>query len=228
MANYFDFSSDRINVYGFVIDKSGSMENDVKNVKIGLKEYKNSFENFPELNSIVVSISKFSSDINLGDFRPLNEMDTSYSANGGTALYYSIVKGADHLKDYIAEIVMRKRIKPRATFIVFSDGKPEGDIMRREDAASAIKNLNFAGITTVFAAFGDAISSNFGKKLGFMSTCDVNNLVEFLGEELPKSCKEQSRSYKPLGANFFSKAVSNEYSHTTEQALEDNSWINDI
>ena len=95
--------------------------------------------------------------------------------------------------------------------------------------------MNEMGITTVFVAFGKAISSNFGDELGFQATVDVkdrDSLVEFMGEELSKSCKEQSRSMKALGSNFFSHANDNEsssgYSNITSQALEDDDWIDSI
>lgn len=235
MANFMDFSSDRVNVFFMLIDSSGSMEFDTANVIKGLEMYKRSFQNFPEVNSIAVSISKFSNNFYPEEFKPLDRLQISYNANGGTALFYSIVKGAEYLKDYMQKITSRKGIVPRATFIVFSDGVPCGDSMTMGDGKKAIQALNLAGITTVFVAFGEAISSNFGKELGFMSTIDVTNrekLVNFLGVELSKSCKEQSKSMKSLGANFFSQATGNNksegYSQTTSQVLEDTSWIDDI
>lgn len=234
MTNFFDFSSDKIDIFIFLLDKSGSMKNDERNVENGLKLYKESFNNFPEAKSIAVSISKFNEEFYPGAFESISKFNTSYSTGGGTALFYSIVKGAEHLNSYIKEVTERTGCIPRATFLLFSDGKPN-DKMKKEDAQKAIQDLNYAGITTVFVAFGEAITSEFGKELGFMSTINVTNrntLVNFLGVELSKSCKEQSKSLKALGANFFSQAVdgsnSEEYSHTTQEALEDDSWFMDI
>ena len=235
MANFFDFSSDKIDIFIFLIDKSNSMENDAQNVEKGLKLYKESFNNFPEAKSIAVSISKFDGDFYPGDFESISKFNTSYSIGGGTALFYSIVQGAKHLNSYIKEVTERTGCIPRATFLLFSDGEPCNDKMKKEDAQKAIQDLNYAGITTVFVAFGEAITSEFGKELGFVSTINVtdkNTLVNFLGVELSKSCKEQSKSLKALGANFFSQAVdgnkSQEYSHTTQEALENDSWFMDI
>lgn len=235
MANFYDFSSDNINIFLLLIDDSGSMEYDEDNVRKGMKLYQKSFDNFPEANSIAVSVSKFDSDFYPSDFKQVKEIDTRYSTGGATALYYSIVQGAKHLKKYINKVTELKKCIPRGTFVVFSDGEPCNDRMDEEDAKEVINELNYAGITTVFVAFGKAISSEFGKKLGFMSVIDVNDketLINFLGVELSKSCKEQSKSLKALGANFFSQAVNNgnseAYSQTTAQALEDDSWIDDI
>lgn len=233
--SYYGFSSDKIDIFFFLIDKSGSMDGDESNVIRGLKEYQKSFENFPEANSIAVSVSKFSGSFFPEPFVPISQFDTSYSTYGLTALNYSIVNGAKYLEEYVREVTARTGIHPRVTFIVFSDGFPEGDSMSPEDAMKTISDLNYAGVTTVFVAFGRAITSEFGKNMGFQSTIDVVNreaLVNFLGVELSKSCKEQSKSLKALGENFFSQAVdkskSQGYSQTTAQVLEDNSWINDI
>lgn len=235
MANFMDFSSDRANIFLMLIDESGSMEDDEIKVREGIKMYRKSFENFSEANSIAVSICKFDTSFYERPFESITNFSFDYSAAGGTALYYAIVKAAEHLKKYIQEVVETKGIVPRVTFIVFSDGEPCNDRMDRSDAVKAIAELNYSGVTTVFVAFGSAINSSFGEKMGFMSTIDVENrevLVNFLGVELSKSCKEQSKSMKSLGANFFSKAIgktkSEGFSQTTQQALEDTSWIDDI
>ena len=235
MANFYDFSSDNINIIIFIIDKSGSMENDEDNVREGLSAYKKSFENFPEANSIAISVCKFNGVFEPGDFQKVTKFDTSYSAWGGTALYYSILQGEQHLNNYVEEVTRRTGCIPRVTFILLSDGEAGDRSVTWEDAKDAIERLNLAGVTTAFIAFGSAIESEFGKNLGFMATIDVKDretLVNFLGVELSKSCKEQSKSLKALGANFFSKAVdsskSEGYSQTTKQALDDDEWFNDI
>lgn len=235
MSNFMDFSSDSVNAFELMVDSSGSMDHSVRNVNEGLGLYRRSFQNFPGAGSVVVSSSRFDDDVYLDDFRPVSEMNTDYKVGGATVLYYAIVKGAEHLKKYINQVTKAKGVVPRATFIVFSDGEPCQDKMSKSDAKKAIEDLNYAGVTTVFVAFGVAITSNFGKEMGFVSTIDVTEkerLVHFLGVELSKSCKEQSQSMKSLGANFFSQAANNtkseNFSQTTTQVLEDTSWIDDI
>lgn len=235
MANFFDFSSDKIDIFGMLIDKSGSMCDDRMNVIEGFKLFRKSFKNFPEANSIAVSVSMFSDEFYPGEFKRVTDLNIDYYPDGATALHYSIVKAAEYLTNYVAEVTKRTGCIPKVTYIVFSDGEPCEDRMRMSDGKSAIQKLNMAGVTTVFVAFGNAITSEFGKKMGFLSTLNVRDrstLVNFLGVDLSKSCKEQSKSLKALGANFFSQATNNsssaEYSHATAQALEDDSWINDI
>lgn len=233
--NFMDFSSDKIDIFLLVIDRSGSMDGEENKVREGLKLYKKSFENFPEANSIAVSISTFSNDFYPGEFRIVSDMTTSYETGGATALYYSIIEGYKYLRDYIEEVTEKTGVIPRATFIFWSDGEPCKDRATRGAAKEAIERMNLAQINTVFVAFGNAIKEKFGRDMGFVSTIEVTDkskLVEFLGVELSRSCKEQSQSIKALGANFFSQAVgdsdSEEYSNTTAQALEDDSWIDDI
>ena len=234
MSNYMNFSSDNINIFMMLFDESHSMEDDTDSVRTGWKMFQKSFNNFPEANSIAVSLSKFSDSFYPEEFHSIENLKFRYYPDGATALYYSIVMGAEYLTNYINSVTERKGVIPKATFIVFSDGEPYNDKAKRADAQTAIQNLNYAGITTVFVAFGKSISSRFGEEMGFVSTIDVKNrtdLVNFLGVELSKSCKEQSKSMKALGANFFSQANNSQstgYSQKTEQALEDLSWIDEI
>lgn len=225
-----DFATDNANAFLMLLDQSTSMKDDADNVREGLKMYRKSFENFSEANSIAVSICRFDDDFYQSEFRHVNNLEYRYRADGCTALYYSICQSAKHLRRYIDEVTEAKGIVPRATLIVLSDGHSYDDKASRAQAQKAIEELNYAGVTTVFAAFGEGINSGFGKEMGFMSVIDVTDrstLVNFLGVELSRSCKEQSMSMKSLGANFFSQAVDTEsdrYSQTAKQALDDVEW----
>lgn len=235
MSNLYDFSTDRINIFSLVIDCSSSMSSSTEDMKRGLRLYKKSFENFPEADSIAVSVNRFNGEYYKSSFRRVSEFEINYETDGFTALCYSICEGTEQLINYINEVARRTGCVPRATFIVFSDGQPCGDSRDEEDAKRAIEKLNLAGITTVFVAFGGGISSEFGRKIGFLSTIDVDDrsvLEDFLGVELSKSCKEQSQSLRSLGSDFFSKAnkssKSEKYSQKTQQAIENENWFDDI
>lgn len=236
MSNYLNYTSDKFDIFMFLLDSSGSMSDDRKNVRDGLELFKESFNHFDEVNSIGVSFSSFADDFYPREFCKVSDLYTNfYDTDGATALFYSIEKGAEYLNGYINEVITKTHVTPKSTFIVFSDGEPCRDRRSYNDAKKAISNLNYQGITTGFVAFGSAIHSSFGKDLGFMATIDVNNresLKHFLGFELSQSLKEQSKSMKALGANFFSKAMNNSasagYSATTAQALDDDSFIDDI
>lgn len=235
MAEYMNFSSDVIDVYLFLLDASGSMDSESQKVIDGMRCFIESFRNFPQVNSIAVAITTFDSDFHPSEFRHIEDICQRYEAGGSTALYYSINEGAELLKGYMARVAEKTNIQPRGTFIVFSDGESYHDHATESSAKETINDLNLAGINTVFVAFGDSITSEFGKRMGFNATKDVRNkkdITDFLGRELSQSLKEQSMSLTSLGANFFSHAnssdVSGGYSQTTQEALDDDSWIKDI
>lgn len=235
MANFYDFSSDKINIFLFLLDASGSMEDDESNVRKGLRLFRECFNDFYLANSIVISVCRFNGEFYPGDFRPIKEMNADYSTGGATALNYSISESADKLSSYVREVVRRTGITPQVTFVCFSDGEPCYDKMTSKEGKAAIERMNYSQTTTAFAAFGREISSDYGKEMGFMANVDVTDrtaLLDFLGKTLPNSCKEQSQSSKSLGGSFFSqttkKGVSQGYSQRTEEVLEDNSWIDEI
>lgn len=236
MNNIYEFSTDKVNVFSLVLDCSGSMSGEIDSMRDGLRMFKNSFKNFSEASSMSVSVNKFTEYVDSGPFRGINEFNTSYFADGGTSLYDAIVEEADRLTSYIKEVNEKTGAQVKSTFIVFSDGGSNSDkYSDHSDARRAIGRLNAQKVTTVFVAFGGSMHSSFGKDLGFMATIDVvdrKKLASFMGVELSKSCKEQSKSMKSLGSNFFSKAAnstkSEKYSQKTKQVLEDEDWLNDI
>ena len=231
MANYMGFTTDNINIFIFVIDASGSMEDNEDEVERGLKKFSKSFEKFPEANSIAVSICQFNEGVSLGDFKNVKEVNLKYYTNGGTWLNYAIVKTAGYLKDYISQVVEKTEVTPTVTYLVFSDGKPEGDPLREKDGREAIESLNYMGVTTAFVAFGNAMEAQYGKNMGFVATVDVDDIENFLGVELSSSCKEQSKRNEALGSDFFSQINNNSesanYSTETAQAFSDD-WFNNL
>lgn len=226
------FDTDRINIFSINPDASGSMLCNTEKMKEGLELYKRSFKNFSEANSMSVSLNMFNGEYHFRPFKGIESFSTYYSTGGGTALYGSIKDGAQNLLDYIAKVTEENNCIPRATFIILSDGHPEGDYGTIGEAKDAISKLNEAGVTTVFVAFGRAIEARFGEELGFQATRDINNMddiTSFMGEELSRSCKEQSRSRKSLGSNFFSRAAKSSKASSkdakTAQILEDEDWF---
>lgn len=237
MSNFMNFSSDKAFVYLVLVDESGSMSSDARTVIKGLENFKKSFENFAEVGSIAVSMSKFSDRCELNPFCRIDEMNINglrYVPDGATWLNYAVVRGAEFFKKYIDQIDKKKRISPIATFIVLSDGAPWWDRVSDSEAVKAINSLNDAGVTTIFVPCGQAASKEYGIDKGFMAIKDIgkgDEIVRFFGEELSYSVKEQSKRPTAMGSNFFSKAKgeqSAEYSQITAQVLEDEDWYDEI
>lgn len=237
MSDVYEFSTDRINIFSLLLDCSGSMREHASSMRKGLKTFKESFKNFSEADSMALAVNKFEIYYYPSDFEKTDDFDIDYSATGsGTAIYRAICKGKEQLLEYIKEVVRTNGCKPIATFVVFSDGRSEGKDNDKSEAKEAIKDLNYAGVNTVFVAFGNDIASKVGKDLGFMEIKEIekdsNKLEVFMGEELSRSCKEQSQSLRVLGSNFFSKACndthSEKYSQKTQQTLNDEDWFDNI
>ena len=91
----YNFSSDNVNIFKFNIDSSGSMGECGKDrdVIAGLKMYKKSFIDFPESDSISISLSMFDSCYKPRPFENIRDFTIDYNPGGATALHESIVKG---------------------------------------------------------------------------------------------------------------------------------------
>lgn len=228
----FKFGTDRINIFSINADSSGSMSPYSSDMRAGLKAYRDSFKNFSEANSMAVALNTFDSKYYTKPFRGVEDFDISYTPGGCTVLFGAIEDGARNLLDYINEVAKVAGSFPRATFVTLSDGEPQNDYGSEEGAMNAISALNKAHVTTVFVAFGSDITSEFGSRLGFQATKnvrDLKSLTEFMGEELSRSCKQQSKSMRSLGSEFFSKAAKSKsagYDAKTSQVLEDEDWFN--
>ena len=237
--NKINFETDQINVFLLLIDCSGSMEDEYSAMISGLNEYKEKIIKFSKEEGISLAIAKsmFNQDYIEGNFLDPEDMDTSYFADGRTAMYDAIHRAKMQLDEYVSEVIHVNGVKPKVTFTLFTDGLSNNDKGKnyKKIALEDIATMNDLNFTTVFIAFGEAIKAKIGKELGFQSTIDVNNrniLKDFLVDELSKSTMEQSRSIHPLGSNFFSKATygeeSEKISNKAKEALEDRKWLGEI
>ena len=120
--------------------------------------------------------------------------------------------------------------------MVFSDGDDNENQYNanrarwcKNEAKNSIMELNSLDATTVFVAFGDAIENETGSQLGFTCTKNittVRELISCLGNELSKSCKEQSRSLYSLKSEFFSKAnKDSDTDDSGDQAIVDDDFF---
>ena len=112
---------------------------------------------------------------------------------------------------------------------MFSDGDDNESKGYYQQAKNTVTELNSLDATTVLVAFGEAIESGIGDDLKFSCTKDINSveeLVQCMGTELSKSCKEQSKSAYSLKSEFFSKADKNsEEDDTQNQAIIDDDFF---
>lgn len=208
----YDFASDNINIFVMVYDISSSMEDYIKPMRTANKAFKDDFSQFEERGSIAIAKANFSDGFGMTPFLSVKDFDVSYAPYGNTAVYDAIVKSTESTIAYYNEIMKRLNVRPKITYLVFTDGGDNCSSYSSEDAKNSIKELNSLDATTVFVAFGEAIRYETGARLGFSCTKDINTveeLVTCMGMELSKSCKEQSKSAYSLKSSFFSQADKN-------------------
>lgn len=223
----YDFTSDNINIIALIYDCSGSMRDDYSAICKANRAFKEDFSRFEDKGSIAVSKAMFSDNCTMLAFKSVDSFDTSYHTSGMTELYYSINTVAENTISYYKEIVKRLNVRPRITFMVFTDGVDTSDSTTKYEAAlKSIKELNKLDATTVMVAFRDAIPTKTGQKMGFTCTRDIKSVSELilcLGKQLSRSCKEQSRSVYALKSEFFSQAEKN----SAEDNVEENPIVDD-
>lgn len=225
----YDFASDSIDIIALIYDYSGSMQDEAPAMRKANKAFYNSFSKFEEKGSVAISKARFDDMFDMTPFDIVDAFDTSYALGGRTALYAAIVKAGKNTIEYYNEIIKRLNIIPKITFLVFSDGCDNESGHRYTEAKNMIKELNSLDATTVFVAFKEAINSGIGEDLNFSCTKDIKSveeLVDCMGNELSKSCKEQSKSAFSLKSEFFSKADKNsEEDDAKNQAIIDDDFF---
>ena len=203
------------------------MDTDVYAIRQANIAFQKDFSKFEDKGSIAVAKAVFSNGFDMSSFMSVDSFDTSYGAGGGTELYQAIYCAKENILAYYNEIVKRLNVRPRITFMVFTDGWDTSDSQSKLDAAKeAIRELNKLDATTVLVAFREARSSGVGRKLGFTCTRDIgtaDELILCLGKQLSRSCKEQSKSVYALKSEFFSQAEKN----SSEDDVEENPITDD-
>ncbi len=229
---FYDFQTDNIYVFVLLYDASGSMKED-KNIMIAAnKDFYDDFMKFEDKASIVFSQAYFNEFLEMGDFLPIESFSTNYSPGGKTRIYSAISKAIENTLAYSNELTKRKNIKPFITFLCYSDGEDSYNLnIEIENAKEAIKELKESSkkVNTVFVPFREAINSGIAEKLGFDCKKDITSkeeLRQFMGKELSKSCKTQSRSSKSLGSKFFSSIADKDESKIETDVFDDDSFFN--
>ena len=223
----YDFASDNINIITLVYDESGSMESHQRAMRTANQTFVKDFSTFEEKGSVAISKAVFTDYFSMSEFLPVSKFNTNYTADGGTRLYRAISSAVRHTIEYYNEIIKRLNVRPKITFMIFSDGSDNYNAPSEFlNARQAIAEINSLDATTVFVAFDEATGSGIGEKLGFTCTRDINSvqeLISCLGIELSKSCKEQSKSVYSLKSEFFSKAGadSDDDDTSSEDAFDD-------
>lgn len=191
------------NLFCLILDSSGSMEGKEKRVRANLKRLKLDLMSMDERRSVIMSKVQFGSTIIETPYDVIGSFDTSYSAElGGTKLYYTISKVAENFLKAVEILQDEGGYSPKFTLIVFSDGEDNESGIYLEEAKKMIKRINDLGGVTAFVCFGEDISKDVAKFLGFKNIDSQVNLEKAF-DAISSSCIRQSQSITSLTDTFF-------------------------
>jgi uncharacterized protein YegL len=199
-----DINSEVVNLIMVEIDNSGSMEPYKNDMITSLNNFRDALQNSKEADEMLVARANFSSNIQVGGYKKIDQFDVNYSAGGMTAMYDAIVKGADELFKYM-EYLKQQGMRVKAVFSIFSDGEENSSRATLQEAKSKIKELNDKEVVTAFISFGsDAMME--AKRLGVKNILQVGSSASELRKAfdcLSKSVIDASKSVVSKKDDFF-------------------------
>lgn len=159
------------------IDGSGSMCDNASAMQDCLGHYQGAIAGSKQADEMLVSKTVFNYDIESGGYVTPDDLDTSYSADGGTRLYDAIVDRHDRMLAYIDQL--RKNGQTvRGCFVILSDGWDTCSNASMSQARNAIEDLKKQEITVAFISFGDE-AKGIAEKLGV----NPKNIMEVTNDE---------------------------------------------
>ncbi len=199
-----EIDAENINLIFIGIDESYSMVKFTGDMQHSLTEFKAALEDSKEADEILLARANFADSIDIGGYKRISQFDTSFSADGCTALYDTIVEGKKKLMDY-REFLRNEGMRVKAVFAIFSDGEDTASNSRFAEAKEAIEDLNSKEITTAFISFGGAADKE-ATGLKFRNILNVASSASELRKAfncLSKSVIESSKSVVDDGDDFF-------------------------
>lgn len=199
-----EIDSENINLIFVGIDRSGSMNRFVPDMKKALADFKDALTNSKEADEILIARADFADRITVGGYKKISEFDTNYDAEGMTAMYDTIVDGVDKLDQY-RNFLKQEGMRVKAVFAIFSDGEDTSSQNSMSSARQKIEHLNAEEIVTAFISFGGDATQT-AKDLKFKNILDVSSSASDLRKAfncLSKSVIENSKSAVDNTDDFF-------------------------
>lgn len=206
-----ELESERQTVVAFYVDKSGSMCDYDGIMPDCIQCFKDSVINSKSEDEFLISYTQFDHNINRSGYKMVSDVDTSYHAGGGTALYDAIVAAQESLvtpeKDGYIDTLKKNNITTKGIFVIFTDGYDEHSKLGVSAAKKAIDFLNQKEIITVFIGFGSN-ACGIGKDLGFKNVLDeketnektLRNIFDIVSKSIVSASKN---AINPSAGTFF-------------------------
>lgn len=152
-----DIENENVTLMMIGIDCSGSMYTHESTMRKCLSDFRDALADSKDANEILISRANFSHNCDpardISGYKHIEELDTSFSALGQTAMYDCIVNGTKEMMAY-REYLRKEGVRVKAVFAIFSDGYDNSSRHSKSDARRCIEDLNREEITTAFISFG--------------------------------------------------------------------------
>lgn len=176
-----DLESDRQTVFALYVDDSGSMDGYEGTMPGCIQMVKDSIIHSKSEDEFLISLTHFNHEVNRSGYKTVSEIDTSYHASGGTALYDAIVGAQQSLmtdnKDGYIDELRKNSITVKGIFVILTDGFDEHSKLNASDAKAAVEFMNKKEIITAYIGFGPN-ACGIGKDLGFANVLDSKDATE--------------------------------------------------
>lgn len=196
--------SEEVHLVFVGLDVSGSMIPWINDMLKSLGDFKGALLASKEENKILVARADFNDKINVGGYKKISELDVTYRASGGTAMFDVIIEGKEKLIQYMDHL-KSQGMRVKAVFAIFSDGDDTSSSQSANEAKLAVDVLNAKEITTAFVSFG-GYADTIATQLGFKNLLKVSSSASDLRKGfncLSKSVIENSKSIVAKPDDFF-------------------------
>lgn len=206
-----DLDSERQTTFALYVDDSGSMDGYEGTMPDCIQIVKDSVIHSKSEDEFLISLTHFNHNVNRSGYKKVSEIDTSYHASGGTALYDAIVGAQNSLmtdnKDGYIDELRKNGITVKGIFVILTDGYDEHSKLSASDARAAVEFMNKKEIITAYIGFGPK-ACGIGKDLGFANVMDVKDADEKKLREIfaivSKSAISASKNaVNPSAGSFF-------------------------
>lgn len=199
-----ELETEDVNLFFLGIDESSSMTPYQASMIKQLDAFKRAIVNSKEAPKILLARANFSDKVDIGGYKKIDEMDTSYRVINMTILYDTIIAGTDALLRYM-DYLKQQGVRVKAVFAIFSDGADTASMHTCHVAKDYIDKLNAKEIVTAFVSFGQD-GMREANDLGFKNVLEVGRTDSELRRAfntLSKSAISNSKSVVSKTADFF-------------------------
>lgn len=149
----------RPTLIGYVIDKSGSMDDYESDMKEALQLVKDTIEGSKEADEMLISVTQFADKIQSTGYQGIGDVDVQYVADGWRTRLFDAIVGVQKAlyagdgSGYM-EKLQQNGNRPKAVIFIFTDGYDNASSYSKSEARKAVEFLQKNEIPVGFIEFG--------------------------------------------------------------------------